>query len=169
MQRLIEQFATVATVRTRRLARCQQTGDRRSLRRIVVGVVVGIERHGGQQRGVVRRPCVGVVAELELALDGAEVADILAASAGRRTSRAYSALVKLALVVMTWSRSGVIPSRERKRRSSSATSAPAGPAVQVRLVDDQEERSSGLSASHCRVESKTGRSSGRISMYSSIE
>ena len=40
---------------------------------------------------------------------------------------AFSAVVKLALVVMTCSRSGVIPSLVRRRRSSSATSAPADP------------------------------------------
>ena len=43
------------------------------------------------------------------------------------------------------------------------------PAVEVRLVDDEQELLVRVAVQPGRVASKTGRSSGRISMYSSIE
>ena len=137
-QRGDEQFA-------RRVARAR--GDAPGLRKPRDGVGAAssssrrrrtAERHGGERFARRRAAVAAASAQASCPRDGPEILRVLAGQLGGEHAGVLG-LAKLALVEMTCSRSAVMPSRARSRRSSSADLGSRRAAVQVRLVDDQEE------------------------------
>jgi hypothetical protein len=155
-------------------ARREQRRELLAKRGRVERLVDAVEVERGQRVGHVLRGGAGRRRNLARARDGLEALGALAGDvcgeALDRIDRCRALAERGADVAMTRSLSGRswMPRRARRRRMRNATSAPLAP--RYMCASSRTSRSCVPSwSSHRFVSAKTGRSNGRISMYSSIE